>query len=449
MNLYALVVLGLGLAPPLMLFGLARQEARFRVPSPLKVMAWTLLLGFTLKSLYLAGAIQFETPYRNDDLSRDIIHLGQLAVLIGAIFFAVGYVMTEKAAGPAPRPLAMPIHPSIAFPVAFTLSVALMVIFFVKMDFVSQIASLRFTATKFFVQEETGVKSSLGFLTVGGDLIVVAFLYYFAFAKRISPVHFIVLSLAFVCLCHMLSSRRNAVLIVIILATIIAGARLDRSGVLKKAQRYFVVGAMVLALSFVGLVRQSGGERSIGAGEVVDAIAVTYDQAMQGAYFLDPAKTATIIDQTSERDLFLYGTSFVNFFFFPIPRVLWPEKPQIRIGPYVAQVLLYYNNQSGAPPGGIGELYMNFGWAGIVVGMALVGMFAAMAWRRLKSYEDVRWGAIPFALHMICIIMFLVTDFSFAIISLIKYQIAIYICSSYWRYLEKKGTNVAREPAYA
>lgn len=438
MDVYALIVFLLGAAPPAFLFLLCFVEERREMPSPVKILAWTLLFGFTLKSLYLAGALQFGTPFRNDYLSRDIIHLGQLAILIGTVCFAAGYVATQKVPGLAPRPWAMPISPVAVFVLVFAASFAMMALFFYKMGFVAQVMSLRFSASKFFVQEGTGVQSSLGYLTVGGDLIVVAFLYYFTFAKRISPYNVIVLALAFVCVCYFLSSRRNGVLIVLVLLAILFNVRHGRTDILVSLKRYAVIGAVILALSFVGLVRQSGGNKALSSYQIADAIAVTYTQSMQGAYFLDPAKTAIIMDQTSKRDLFLYGSSFVNFFAFPVPRVLWPGKPQIRIGPYVAQVLLHYDNASGAPPGGVGELYMNFGWGGLIVGMTLVGVLSAIAWRRLNSYEDMRWGAVPFALNMLCIILFLVTDFSFAIISLIRYQIAIYICSAFWRYLHKQ-----------
>jgi hypothetical protein len=57
-----------------------------------------------------------------------------------------------------------------------------------------------------------------------------------------------------------------------------------------------------------------------------------------------------------------------------IPRILWEGKPEFRIGGWVTA------NYGGGPhiisstgPGWIGELYFNFGLAGVIIGMLFIG----------------------------------------------------------------------------
>ena len=58
-----------------------------------------------------------------------------------------------------------------------------------------------------------------------------------------------------------------------------------------------------------------------------------------------------------------------------IPRVLWPEKPDVQTGQvlnkefHVSDVAYTYIS-----PSHLGEMYWNFGWAGVLVGMSAFGM---------------------------------------------------------------------------
>jgi hypothetical protein len=62
------------------------------------------------------------------------------------------------------------------------------------------------------------------------------------------------------------------------------------------------------------------------------------------------------------------GYIFVSF----IPRVLWPGKPGMTIGEWVYQSYAAEGTTDVAPTW-MGELYFNFGWLGIVIGMFVMG----------------------------------------------------------------------------
>lgn len=306
-----------------------------------------------------------------------------------------------------------------------------MIIYFFMMGFHQQILKGQFIASKFYFDEDGG-KSSLAFLTIGADMIVAYFVYWLAFTKKITFANIYVLGIIFVSLCYMLASRRNGVLIIIIVSLMVLGHRLIRETVSAKVKRWGVVGIAIVLLSFVSAIRLGGREKDIGDLSLVGAAQATSEHVFQGAYFLDPAKTAAIIDQSQAKNLFMHGESFAGAFFAPIPRIIWPEKPLVRIGPIVAQEILHYENNSGAPPGAVGEFYMNFGWTGIFCGMFLLGAISASLFNRFQRHLDQRFGRPPYALMMLTIILFLTADFSLSVLYVIRYSVAIWLCKRFW-----------------
>jgi len=423
------------------MFVLANVERDFDMPHPIRIMAWILLFGYTLKSLYLSYAVIVDAPFRSDFLSRDIILLGQAAIVLGFISFAIGYIMargnTQSVESTVQKKYNIRLDPRIFYYSIFAICLSLMVIYFQKMGFIHQILNLKFSTSKFFIQEDTGLKSSLGFLTMGAYVLIAYFLYSFVFRKKFSFFDICFLSLLFVAICFFLAGKRNGIMIIIILVLMLG--RIEKINIrnksgLRNIKRWFTIGLILFILSFASQIRKGGGEKTLTELEIQSALAVSIEHVMEGAYFLDPAKTAAIVSHVNENNSYFLGSSFFNFILTPIPRILWPEKPNIRLGPYVGQEILLFNNQSGAPPGGIGELYINFGWPGVILGMALLGAIVARLWRRYIAAVDRRFQKISLALYMAAIMLFLVVEFSSAVIALIKFQLGIIVCERYWRW---------------
>ena len=443
--MYSVLILILGVFPTALMFSIARAERDFGTPHPIRVVAWILLFGYTLKSVYLAYAVATNAPFRTSHLPRDIIPLGQTAIILGSIAFILGYLLFRGNTSNikiVPRKISrINFDPRIAYYTLFFVSLALMIMFFYKMEFMAQILSLKFRASKFFLQEDTNIKSSLGFLTVGADFLMVYFLYDFAYRKKISPTSVYFLAILFVLLCFFLSSRRNGVIIVVVLFLMVRNYRdvaFRVPAFLKKARAWVTIGSVLLILAFAGQIRKGGGEKSLLDLDIYTAVTVSAEHALQGAYFLDPAKTSAIIDYVDTNDSYLLGSSFFNTLLAPIPRVWWPEKPNIRIGPYVGQEILRFNNESGAPPGGIGELYLNFGWPGVFIGMAVLGAIVARLWRQYIASADRRFERIPLAVYIASVMIFLLVEFSGAVVILVKFQIGIFVCKRYWRWREAR-----------
>lgn len=77
-----------------------------------------------------------------------------------------------------------------------------------------------------------------------------------------------------------------------------------------------------------------------------------------------------------------------------IPRFLWKDKPQIALGTWFAlEIGAAYKADNGRINNSInmtipGELYLDFGWIGVVVGSLLIGMFIAALWNAAKFYSS-------------------------------------------------------------
>jgi len=433
----AITIILMGIVPVLFLFlgsFSSREDPDF---SPLKILSLAMILGYTLKSLYLAYAVTYGAPFRTDYLSRDIIPLGQLGITIGLLSFLFGYAVLRpsiparaRAATPYRKPM---VPPNIYYWPFLFISIILMVIYFVNLGFLEQILTLRFEATKRYIDADGG-RSTLAFLTIGADFVLIMFLYYAVFSKKISLFSIYSIALAFVSLCHLMASRRNGLMIAIVAYLLVAGIRQMESRFGGKNLKWVIIAFAILGLVFASGVRKGGGEKSIADLTIGDSLQTSIEHVFEGAYFVDPGKTAAIIDQTDRQDIALNGSSFLNFIVAPIPRVLWPDKPDVRIGPFVAQDILFYRNNSGVPPGGIGELYLNFGWPGIVIGMILLGILTNFVMYKYRNAADQRFARIPATMRIICVILFLFGDFTLALLSLIRYEIAIWVCHRFWQY---------------
>lgn len=436
--MYSLIILLLGILPTALLFLLSRMETKSVGPSPLKIMGWTWLLGYTSKCLYLSYAVAHHLPFRPDWISFYIVDLGQFAIIVGTMGLIIGYFGTSILLGNRKVGTRLPrmprIDPRLIYYPFFGLSVVLLALYFREMGFIEQILSLRFVATKFFV-DVYGDRSALAFLSIGGDFLVVFFAYYLAMARKLGWFNIYTASIAFLALTHFLASRRNGILVLIILALIVLSVRNLNRDAMKRIARIGLIVLVLAGVSFASQIRNSASDgRALWQLDISTAIEATFVHAFEGAYFMDPAKTAAIIEVTNSDDDFWLGNSFLGFVIAPIPHVLWPDKPDVRIAPYVAQQLFDFGSRGGVPPGAVGELYLNFGWIGIFAGMMLLGVFLARIWRRHCRAVDQRFSIVRYAFLMIAVIIFLNVEFSAAIVIFIKYFIAIKVVEGYWRW---------------
>jgi hypothetical protein len=76
-----------------------------------------------------------------------------------------------------------------------------------------------------------------------------------------------------------------------------------------------------------------------------------------------------------------------------IPRVLWPDKPLIQLGAWFALEIGVGSKTYGASNNSInmtvaGELYLDFGWLGVVFGSLAFGAFLSVLWNSTRFYQS-------------------------------------------------------------
>lgn len=85
--------------------------------------------------------------------------------------------------------------------------------------------------------------------------------------------------------------------------------------------------------------------------------------------------TSLVVQRVPERMDYMLGSSYLTWIYAPIPRALWPTKPDVSLGKVVKERVLGLKTiASGRPPGFLGEGYMNFGAAGFFLSALLLGL---------------------------------------------------------------------------
>lgn len=90
-----------------------------------------------------------------------------------------------------------------------------------------------------------------------------------------------------------------------------------------------------------------------------------------------------IVSRTGNNVQFQHGYTLIPLFAVLIPRVIWPDKPDVQTGQLLNQKFgLSDQPDTYISPSHLGELYWNFGWAGVLVGMPIIGLLLGFVGRR-------------------------------------------------------------------
>jgi len=105
------------------------------------------------------------------------------------------------------------------------------------------------------------------------------------------------------------------------------------------------------------------------------------------------AQMTNVINLVHENG-FYNGTASYPLLVAVIPRVLWPEKPKIQLGAWFALEIGQANIVGDRVNNSInmtvmGEMYLDFGWPGVILGSLLLGALVAMLWNSTHFYGSV------------------------------------------------------------
>ncbi len=122
--------------------------------------------------------------------------------------------------------------------------------------------------------------------------------------------------------------------------------------------------------------------------------------------FIEPIAVGYIVARV-ESEGYANGGEFAYLAWAVIPRALWNDKPLVSRGEwFTSEIGFSMNEQASTTSTGMtspGELYWNFGWAGVAVGMCFLGyLISRLLWR--LALPDPRASLIvmlPYA-HLLC-----------------------------------------------
>jgi hypothetical protein len=119
------------------------------------------------------------------------------------------------------------------------------------------------------------------------------------------------------------------------------------------------------------------------------------------------------IGRVVERDGFYGGSTFSYLGVVMTPRFLWSEKPRIALGTWYALRI----GQAVETPDGwantsinmtqAGELYLNWGWIGVLLGLPILGGIYGVIWTRANFWEQGSRNVIGGALALVMMFMML------------------------------------------
>jgi oligosaccharide repeat unit polymerase len=191
-------------------------------------------------------------------------------------------------------------------------------------------------------------------------------------------------------------SRRN--LVNIIFAMLMTSHYLRRQLSFRRMLPWL---AMLLVFSFSWLYVRSTMDQGVDAvrdrlgqvetGQVVDHV---YTEGENAIFDYLVAIINTVPNQYD----YNYGAGLVRFLYFPIPRQLWPEKPE-----NLSRVLtqrydpMTYLNGGSAGSSLVGEFYLEFGWLGILPGALVLGFVFGRSYRWLLINLPTKLAALIYS----------------------------------------------------
>ncbi len=132
-----------------------------------------------------------------------------------------------------------------------------------------------------------------------------------------------------------------------------------------------------------------------------------HDRVLSGS-FIQITTLMGVLDVCPDLLPYQGGQTYFSLLMAPIPRSMYPDKPISPSGLFTAACSPeYLETGSSIPPSFMGELYMNFGWIGVVLGMLVFGGTWKTLYRYLRGCPSTPHRALIYSItwaHMFAII---------------------------------------------
>jgi len=401
------LLLALSCAITMIPFGCAHLAAPQRILQPISLLGFTMLLGIVGQTAFLLMAA---TPQEADDLlsgvGTDGLARGLLATAAATVALGIGFL----AASPVKRSSALvQVFASMPRPKADRLDWIIAILLLVGfLSFALYVATVGasspaelFTSRKRF-GEVSGEPTSHGHLRLGISMASIAgMLAVYALAERLAPMRSrtgLLAALSFVITftaAFFTSSRASLFfpLLICLITAISVRAREPRPTVLALA-----VGIAVFSLAVLADARATGQ----GASTDTERHSIL-KTVVAGRQWMDIGPISAVITKVPDAVPYQRGWSLVSWTWAPIPRVLWPEKPPVRLAPEISPAVFGYTHRrkTGDPPGYFAELWLNGGLLALCTGAFILG--ALLRWIdgfRVHAPGTHGITALPYAVLM-------------------------------------------------
>lgn len=222
-----------------------------------------------------------------------------------------------------------------------------------------------------------------------------------ALSKR-AVVRLTMLGIAVVCGAYIFAMGTRFVFVYVAVGTLLAYARVRRiAGPADKGRGSSAIGRTLLFVAVAVLtfqmiaVRSAGGVAAYAAQPSLVGIHRFIELGIDQGLFLDE-----VFLRVPGYRPFLHGASLASTVVLFVPRSLWPDKPRTAWS-YMEGFISDRIESPNVSYTFLGELYMNFGWAGIPVGCLVAGFLCrylygtAKAASRTIVFESIYWMSIP------------------------------------------------------
>jgi len=129
-------------------------------------------------------------------------------------------------------------------------------------------------------------------------------------------------------------------------------------------------------LGFMGALRAQRGDdfASAAAGTLSTEV---FEKLVDNFNFISMPTTGHIMEAMPEKLEYQYGQTLFLWIVAPVPRTIWPEKPDVVLGQVIARDVFGrgFGKGGGTPPNIVSDFYWNFGIPGVIVGMFFFGCF--------------------------------------------------------------------------
>ncbi len=367
------------------------ERCRFPLVHPLLLWSVTLLFGAALRPLYFRRQSQ-------EDRTEFLAGLPDTVVTTGAMFSAIFFCFTlagylgarsrsHANSARSARFVATPATARRATTLAIVVSIAGAFLYLRALGLgIDDLANQFSTKRRVEVDGRFGaVGNYLWIGSVGGFAgVLVAFLRSNGTLTGRKWLWTMWMCIAAGLFCSVVAGSRNDMLLVglYLIATLTHFGSSFRLRAAVTVLSMFVI----VVVTFAGLRAAQSNDlnfvQEFASAETVEAIVGTHNWA-------GVEKTGIIATRVPERMDYQLGETFALAPLAPIPRTVWPAKPDVRIGPAVGEQIfdLDRNGRTGLPPGLPGELILNFGGIGVAFGGLVFGWIIGAAYSRFLATD--------------------------------------------------------------